>query len=88
LGLRPEDLRLARPDEAGLAVTVEDVEELGASRLVHGRANGAALAVSLPAGAEVPAELRVAAPPGALHLFNPASGRRIEAALAAGTAPA
>ncbi len=88
LGLRPEDLRLARPDEAGLPVAVEDVEELGASRLVHGRANGAALAVSLPAGAEVPAELRVTAAPEALHLFHPTSGRRLEAALAAGAAPA
>jgi sn-glycerol 3-phosphate transport system ATP-binding protein len=80
LGVRPEDLHLVSPGEAGLAVVVEEVEELGASRLVHGRVEtGAPLVVSLPAGTEVPAELRVAADRAALHLFDPATGRRIEA---------
>jgi sn-glycerol 3-phosphate transport system ATP-binding protein len=77
LGVRPEDLRLAAPGEAGLPVALQDVEELGASRLVHGWAGEARLTLSLPTGTEVPGDLRVAADPAALHLFDAATGQRI-----------
>ncbi|GJD51673.1 sn-glycerol-3-phosphate import ATP-binding protein UgpC [Methylobacterium crusticola] len=75
-GIRPEDLRLA-PE--GLAFGVAFVEELGATRLLHGRLGGAELVVQVPAGPE-PAEgaaIRLAVAPGALHLFDPGTGQRL-----------
>ncbi len=77
LGVRPEDLRLAPGGGAGLPLAVQDVEELGASRLVHGRAGEAVLTLAVPAGTELPAEVRVISDPSALHFFDPATGRRI-----------
>ncbi|MDJ0390035.1 sn-glycerol-3-phosphate ABC transporter ATP-binding protein UgpC [Roseomonas sp. E05] len=75
LGIRPEHVEAGR-----LPATVEMVEDLGASVLVHARMpGGAALTLHSPADA-APArgeEIGLDLPPARLHLFDPASGVRL-----------
>ena len=78
LGLRPEDLRLARVgSEGALPMRVAYVEELGAQRLVHGTVAGQALVCALPSETEIGPDLSVTADASAAHLFDRASGARI-----------
>ncbi|MBV9075903.1 MAG: sn-glycerol-3-phosphate import ATP-binding protein UgpC [Methylobacteriaceae bacterium] len=78
LGLRPEDLRVADDGEPALPFTVEFAEELGASRLVHGRIAGSAAAVQLPAeAAPLLGTVPVTARAEAVHLFDAETGRRL-----------
>ncbi len=86
LGIRPEDIVLAAPGEAGaFAFAVEMTEELGLGRLLHGRLAGADAIMLLPTGVALPAgELAVRLPATALHLFDGESGRRIELPLVSG----
>ena len=75
VGIRPEDLRL---DNGGpIAMTLQAVEELGATRLVHGRVGGQPITAVLPVDAPLGDSLRLAADAGAIHLFDGASGARI-----------
>ncbi|MDX6748290.1 sn-glycerol-3-phosphate import ATP-binding protein UgpC [Geminicoccaceae bacterium 1502E] len=78
LGLRPEHLRTGGATQLELAV--EWVEPLGADTVVHGRLDhGEALSVRLE-GERQPSEgdrLALEIAPRDLHLFDPASGRRI-----------
>ena len=57
----------------------EFVEELGATRLVHGYAGDAAAVVAVPTGATDPetTEARVVAQAPAVHLFSRSSGRSL-----------
>jgi sn-glycerol 3-phosphate transport system ATP-binding protein len=77
LGIRPEHVTTG-----GLPARVEMVEDLGASVLVHAQLEGgAAIAFHSPAEA-APArgeELGLGLPPARLHLFDPATGRRLAA---------
>jgi sn-glycerol 3-phosphate transport system ATP-binding protein len=83
LGVRPEDVALAQGQPGAVAFTVEFVEALGADTLVHGRlgSGGAQLTVRLPGSTRVAAgdKLSLLVPPERLHLFDPASGARLEA---------
>ncbi|MDQ1078753.1 ABC transporter ATP-binding protein [Pseudoroseomonas cervicalis] len=75
LGIRPEHVA---PGE--LSATVEMVEDLGASALVHGRlAGGAPIAFHAPAEAAPRRGGRagLSLPAARLHLFDPVTGRRI-----------
>ena len=79
LGIRPEHLHRAADGPLHLHVIL--VETLGADTLAHGTlgAAGPACAVRLP-GSETPAAgevLPLAPAPGALHLFDPESGKRL-----------
>lgn len=76
LGIRAEDLRLA---PAGLPFRLDLVEELGAGRVVHGFIEDQPLCLSLPSGAPLPAQMHLGVAPGALHLFDAISGKRLEA---------
>ncbi len=83
LGVRPEHLEPAGDGAADIDLAVRLVETLGADLLAHGALDGAAaslVTVRLPGTAEVRERdvlpLRLA--PGAVHLFDPESGRRIE----------
>ena len=79
VGIRPEDIVLDLAAE-GLPFTREFVEELGATRLIHGIVGGgAALALAMPASADLPGDgaLRIAAPASAVHLFDPETGRAL-----------
>jgi sn-glycerol 3-phosphate transport system ATP-binding protein len=85
LGFRPEQASLVAPGTGTLDATVDLVEELGAARLCQ------VLFEDIPLGVVVTARpdplpgarvgLRIA--PAAVHLFDAASGRRIEPAAAA-----
>jgi len=79
VGLRPEALR---PESEGpLSLSADTVEMLGAECLVHARLAGAPLLLRLPREVS-PASgttARFGWAPGALHLFEAADGRRIDA---------
>ena len=78
LGIRPEDFGRAAPGAAeALQVRVDYVEELGATRLVHGRVDGQPLVSIWPAGEEVPEQIWLSAPPTAMHLFDRDRGVRL-----------
>jgi len=81
VGLRPEHLLETAPEATvGLASTIEWIELLGADTVAHGRlADGQALTVRLAGDHPVAAgdRLSLASAPGSLHLFDPASGRRL-----------
>ncbi|WP_425419498.1 sn-glycerol-3-phosphate import ATP-binding protein UgpC [Oricola indica] len=78
LGVRAEDMALASGNGDGhVEMAIDYVEELGASRLVHGRLTDERLALSLPSGAPLSDRLSITLDPHRLHLFDPGSGRRI-----------
>src|SRR5262245_41789545 len=74
IGIRPEDLRLAGPGEGALAFAKDFAEEVGATRLIHGTIEGAAVVVALSDLAPAGDSFDLAVPPEAVHLFDPASG--------------
>ena len=75
LGIRPEHV-LQVP--AGMSIAVELVEPLGSETLVHGRMDdGSALLCKLPGAVPVGEVLEVGFDPGAIHLFNAATGVRL-----------
>ena len=81
LGVRPEHLHPAGDGPATLGLQVQMVETLGADSLAHGvvEGDGAALTLRLPGNARLREgdSLALAADPGALHLFDAESGRRL-----------
>ncbi len=78
VGVRPEDLRV--DPEGPIELQVTAVEELGASRLVHGHVGGAPLTLTLAGHEPIAERLRLGATPGTIHLFNAETGRRIAVA--------
>jgi sn-glycerol 3-phosphate transport system ATP-binding protein len=80
LGVRPE--HLAHDGAAPIRLKVELVEALGADTVVHGRLpDGAPLLVRQPGISRIRPgeELPVRPEPGALHLFDRGTGRRLDA---------
>lgn len=74
-GLRPEDMTLSA---TGLPVSFVSEEYLGADRLVTVRAGASTLILRLAAAADaLPETFHLTWPPGALHLFDAATGRRL-----------
>jgi len=77
VGVRPEDLVIASSDEAaGLSFTREFIEELGATRVVHGSSGSESLSFILASSAPLPSEttLRLTAPSSVVHLFDRSTG--------------
>ena len=78
IGVRPEDISLsASGSPHTVRLSREFVEELGATRLVHGLIGGkSAMVMALPSAAENLGNdtLTVTAPAAAVHLFDPTSG--------------
>ena len=87
LGVRPEDLVLVPPDDDGLAISVDLVEELGADAYLYGHADIAGEQVDIVArvdGRRHPAigDTVVLAPkPEHLHLFDPHTDERMQSPL-------
>ena len=80
LGIRPEHVRL---DASGMTWPVEVVELLGSEMLVHaGRPGEASLTLKIANGAPVGDTIQVAFPAAHLHIFDRATGLRIERTLA------
>jgi len=78
VGLRPEDLQVVEGG-GGLVLAVDFVEELGATQLFHGRIGTSEMIVQAPTG-RIPADaaaLTLAIGAGDVHLFDPATGRRV-----------
>jgi sn-glycerol 3-phosphate transport system ATP-binding protein len=76
IGIRPEHLLQVGAD--GLVLTVELAEPLGSETVLHGRlADGTALTARVP-GVAAQAAVALAPEPGALHVFDAETGRRIE----------
>ncbi|MCJ2122454.1 ABC transporter ATP-binding protein [Methylobacterium sp. J-077] len=77
LGIRPEHVLL---DPAGTTWPVEVVELLGSEMLVHaGRPGEAALTVKIANGTPVSEAIRASFPAPHLHIFDQATGLRMEA---------
>lgn len=83
LGLRPQALRLAGPEETGLDVVVDLVEELGSEAYLYGRppAGGQRVVARIDGRAGIaPGEkVTLVADPDAVHVFDTASGERLSA---------
>ncbi|SDW68861.1 carbohydrate ABC transporter ATP-binding protein, CUT1 family [Albimonas donghaensis] len=80
LGLRPEKARVVPQAEraGGLPFTLDAVEELGASRLLHGRAAGADVVTAADAALPIPqGPLALHADPADLHFFDAVTGTRL-----------
>ena len=80
LGVRPERLVPADPSTAMITTAIATIENLGSDEIAHLRTpGGAALALRgpRPLGLEVGANLGLNAAPVDVHLFDPASGRRL-----------
>jgi len=76
IGIRPEHVEAS---DAGLDLPLELVEPLGSETVLHGRlAAGEALTVKLAGPAPVGPALRVVLPAAALHVFDAASGKRLD----------
>jgi sn-glycerol 3-phosphate transport system ATP-binding protein len=79
LGIRPEHLALAAD---GLEIAVELIEPLGSETVVHGRVaqenSSQTVVVKLAGPAPATDRLTVWPMPGQLHVFDRATGRRIE----------
>jgi sn-glycerol 3-phosphate transport system ATP-binding protein len=82
LGVRPEDIALG---SGGMEAAVETVEYLGADTILACRAGGQRVLVRLAGQSPLKPGARVGLtwPAGARHLFDKASGRRLEGATAA-----
>jgi sn-glycerol 3-phosphate transport system ATP-binding protein len=87
LGVRPEDLSVAEAGQPGaLTLDVELVEDLGATRLVYGKAGAIDLALSLTSSHRRPAPgaaLALMAPEAHVHLFHGETGVSLRTATAA-----
>lgn len=75
LGIRAEDLV---PADRGLSFTPDDIEDLGAQRLVHGFVSGQPLTLVISPATRVEDCRRLAPKPGALHVFDTLSGARLD----------
>ncbi len=81
--MRPEDLEISRSGGAGLAVSIDLVEELGADGYIyaHGESEGRHVdIVARVSGAEYPQlgeAITLTTKPGRLHVFDPVSGERL-----------
>ncbi|MGE3065654.1 MAG: ABC transporter ATP-binding protein [Hyphomicrobiaceae bacterium] len=82
IGIRPEDLSIAQGHDDGLRFAREFVEELGATRLIHGTAGDTPLVIAVAAAQALDpsSESRLAAPPSAVHLFDPQTGASLRRA--------
>ena len=76
IGIRPEHVEAT---EAGLALPLDLVEPLGSETVLHGRLpDGEALTVKLAGPAPVGGAIQVSLPAAALHVFDAASGKRLD----------
>jgi ABC-type sugar transport system ATPase subunit len=78
VGIRPEDLQFTEPRDGTLSFAGAFIEELGATRLVHGTSGSASLVVAVAAAtSQHGPSASLAAEAGAVHLFDPGSGNSL-----------
>ena len=75
VGFRPEDLTFAAPDAGDKLAFVKDfVEELGATRLIHGSVGAAPVVVAVATSARLDGAGALAVDPATVHLFDMRTG--------------
>jgi sn-glycerol 3-phosphate transport system ATP-binding protein len=79
VGLRPEDIVAADARDRSHVITVDFVEELGATRLLHGRFAEQSVVVQVPTAQAFSDETKVgfSIAPAAVHVFDAKSGERL-----------
>jgi sn-glycerol 3-phosphate transport system ATP-binding protein len=79
VGLRPEDLRVGPAGSGSVDLSVDFVEELGATQLFHGKIESAEFVVQAPTG-QIAADakaLSLSIDAVNVHLFDPKTGLRL-----------
>jgi sn-glycerol 3-phosphate transport system ATP-binding protein len=79
LGLRPEDIVAAEAKDRSHTITVDFVEELGATRLLHGRFGAQTVVVQVPTAQIFADEATIgfSVAPSAVHVFDAGTGERL-----------
>ncbi len=79
MGLRPEDVTVADARDRSLTMDVDFVEELGATRLLHGAFAGQTVVLQVPTSHAATGSGRIgfSAPPEAIHVFDSETGARL-----------
>jgi len=76
VGIRPEDLRFGSGGDGELAFAKDFVEELGATRLIHGNVGNAPITLAVATTA-ADAGTSLAADRESVHLFDPDTGKSL-----------
>jgi len=79
VGLRPEDVAVAAARDRSLTVDIDFVEELGATRLLHGAFAGQPIILQVQAShpTDGPGRVGFSVIPSAIHVFDQATGGRL-----------
>ncbi|MEN3150473.1 sn-glycerol-3-phosphate ABC transporter ATP-binding protein UgpC [Neorhizobium sp. IRAMC:178] len=77
VGVRAEDLRIARDDEEALPFRLEYTEELGAQRLIHGLVGDQQITAAVSPEIALSPDMRVAVDAKRLHFFSIDTGKRL-----------
>ncbi|CDZ26349.1 sn-glycerol-3-phosphate import ATP-binding protein UgpC [Neorhizobium galegae] len=77
VGVRAEDLRIARDDEEALPFRLEYTEELGAQRLIHGTVGDQQITAAVSPEIALSPDMRIAVDAKRLHFFSIETGKRL-----------
>jgi sn-glycerol 3-phosphate transport system ATP-binding protein len=79
VGLRPEDIIAADARDRSHAIAIDFVEELGATRLLHGKFADQAVILQVPTAQVFADNTRIgfSIPPAAVHVFDGKTGERL-----------
>ena len=77
IGVRAEDLRIAREDEEALPFRLEYTEELGAQRLIHGTVGDQQITAAVSPEIALSPDMRIAIDAKRLHFFSIDTGKRL-----------
>ncbi|CAN7598357.1 sn-glycerol-3-phosphate import ATP-binding protein UgpC [Neorhizobium sp. LjRoot104] len=77
VGIRAEDLRIARDDEEALPFRLEYTEELGAQRLIHGTVGDQQITAAVSPEIALSPDMRIAIDARRLHFFSIETGKRL-----------
>ena len=83
IGIRPEDLQVSTTGASDKLPFVKDfIEELGATRLIHGAVGGAPMVVAVATSTQADGADGLAVDPVAVHLFDGTTGASLRRASA------
>jgi sn-glycerol 3-phosphate transport system ATP-binding protein len=77
VGVRAEDIRIARTDEEALPFRLEYAEELGAQRLIHGTVGDQQITAAVSPEIGLAPEMPIAVDASRLHFFSVDTGKRL-----------
>ena len=81
IGIRPEDLQVSTTGASDKLPFVKDfIEELGATRLIHGAVGGAPMVVAVATSTQADGADGLAVDPAAVHLFDGTTGASLRRA--------